>query len=268
MLQYLDIAVLLAALGVAVWLVHRRRSRAGLVGLSLFSIGYFGFYRDGCICAIGSVQNVAWAIFEPQYALPLTALVFFVAPVAVALAAGRAFCAGVCPHGALQDLVLIKPVKVPVWLEHALGIVPFLFLGAGAAFAATGSAFVICRLDPFIPIFRMSGPAPMVLLGLSFLALGLFVGRPYCRFLCPYGALLRMAAMLSNLRVRVTPDTCTQCALCRHSCPYGAMCEPSEGVPPANALAAERRRLGILILILPVLIVAGAWAGSSVRSCR
>src|SRR5215510_15844713 len=31
------------------------------------------------------------------------------------------FCAGVCPHGALQDLLLIKPLKVPAWLQHALG---------------------------------------------------------------------------------------------------------------------------------------------------
>jgi hypothetical protein len=37
-MQYVDVAVLLGGLGVATWLVYRRRSRAGLVGLSMFSL--------------------------------------------------------------------------------------------------------------------------------------------------------------------------------------------------------------------------------------
>src|SRR5512138_766416 len=43
LLQYLDIAVLTACLGVATWMVYRQRSRKGLIGLSIFSIAYFGF---------------------------------------------------------------------------------------------------------------------------------------------------------------------------------------------------------------------------------
>ena len=54
----------------------------------------------------------------------LTVIAFFAAPLLVALFAGRAFCAGVCPHGALRDLLLVKPIKVPAWLEHALGVLP------------------------------------------------------------------------------------------------------------------------------------------------
>jgi polyferredoxin len=260
-LQYFDVLVLLVALGLACHLILRKRSRAGVVGLSLFSLLYFGFYRQGCICAIGSVQNVALALFDRSYALPVTVLVFCLAPVVFSLVVGRAFCAAVCPHGALQDLVLLKPLRVPGWLEHALGVLPYLYLGAGVMFAATGSAFLICRYDPFVPLFRLSGSFLMLTTGAAFVVLGMFVGRPYCRFVCPYGALLRLGALVARWRVRVTPDFCTQCQLCEHSCPFGAMREPTAPAANPATQAADRRRLGWLLLLLPVLVAAGAWLG-------
>jgi ferredoxin len=260
-LQYADTGVLLAALATAVWLIYKKRSRSKLVWLSLFSLVYFGFYRKGCICPIGSPQNVVYGLFNPEYAVPVTVLIFCFAPIVTALFAGRAFCAGVCPQGALQDFVLIKPVKVPAWLEQALSVVPFIFLGAGLIYAGTGTGFVICRYDPFVPFFRLSGSSFILTVGAAFLLLGMFVGRPYCRFLCPYGGLLRLASLASKWRVRVTPDTCTQCRLCEQSCPFGAMREPASPANPA-LLGAARRRLGWLLALLPVLVVAGAWAGS------
>lgn len=261
-LQYLDFAVLAAALGVATWLIYRKRSRKGLIGLSIFSVLYFGFYRKGCICAIGSVQNVALALFDPGYAVPLVAVGFFVLPLAFALFGGRAFCAGVCPHGALQDLVLLRPTKLPGWLEQGLSILPFIYLGAGVLFAATGSLFLICQYDPFIPIFRMSGRTLMVLTGAALLLLGVFVGRPYCRFLCPYGALLKIASTVARFRVRVTPDYCTQCRLCEASCPFGAMREPHAVKPEASELSLSRRRLALLLVLAPLLIGGLGWVGS------
>lgn len=262
--EYVDLGVLLGALGLATWLVHRRRSRRGLAVLSVFSLVYFGFLRHGCVCPIGAPQNVAYGLFTPEYTLPLTVLLFFLAPLVVALFAGRAFCAAVCPHGALQDLVLWRPVKVPLWVEQGLAPLPYLFLGGGLLLAATGVGFLICRWDPFVPLFRMSGSFLMLSVGGGLVVASLFIGRPFCRFLCPYGALLRLASLGSRWRVRITPTTCTQCRLCEHSCPFGAIREPlALPVSPA-ALAPERRRLGGLLVALPVLVALGAWVGTRV----
>ena len=262
-LSYLDTGVLLACLGVALYFIYRQRSRRGLFWLSLFSLAYFGFWRKGCICPIGAPQNVVYALFNPGYSVPLTVLIFCFAPLVVALFAGRAFCAGVCPQGALQDLVLIKPLKVPSWLEHALGLVPFLFLGFGLAFAATGTGFPICRYDPLVPVFRLSGSFFIMSAAVIVLLLGMFVGRPYCRFLCPYGALLRLASLLSKWRVRVTPDYCTQCRLCETACPFNVIREPTPPDAP-QTLAPDRRRLGGLLALLPVLIAAGVGLGAAI----
>jgi ferredoxin len=161
----------------------------------------------------------------------------------------------------LQDLVLLKPVKVPAWLEQALSILPYIYLGAGVLFAATGSTFLICQYDPFVPIFRLSGRTVMVLAGAALLLLGVFVGRPYCRFLCPYGALLKLGAMAAKWRVRVTPDYCTQCRLCEASCPFGAMREPTSGKPEAKMLGKDRRRLALLFVLVPALMAGSGWVG-------
>ena len=57
LLQYLDVAVLAASLGLASWLVYKQRSRKGLIALSISSLLYFGFWRKGCVCAIGSCRT-------------------------------------------------------------------------------------------------------------------------------------------------------------------------------------------------------------------
>jgi NosR/NirI family transcriptional regulator, nitrous oxide reductase regulator len=264
--EYIDTAVLLVALGLGSWFILKRRSRRAVLGLSMFALLYFGFFRLGCVCAIGSVQNVTLALFDSGYVLPLTVLLFFVAPLVTALFFGRTFCAAVCPHGALQDLVLVKPITVPRWLEAGLGVIPYLFLGLGVLFAATGSAFIICRYDPFVPLFRFSGGLTMLLAGGGFVLASMFIGRPYCRFLCPYGVLLKFAARVSRWRVRITPDICTQCRLCEQSCPFGAIREPATPRLSKAELHTERRRFLVLLALLPILVGGAGWLGVQVSA--
>ena len=110
---WIDLAVLVATLVGAAYFALRLRSRRHLWLLAIFSVGYFGFYRHGCICPVGATQNVALALAHRGYTLPLGVGVFFLLPLITALVAGRAFCAGVCPLGAAQEVVLLRPVRVP-----------------------------------------------------------------------------------------------------------------------------------------------------------
>ena len=174
---------------------------------------------------------------------------------------GRAFCGGVCPLGAIQDVVAFRPIQVPTWLAGALSLLAHVYLALAVLLAATGSAFLICRYDPFVAMFRLSGQVSMLVLGGCMLLIGVFVARPYCRFLCPYGVLLGWASKLSWKRVTITPDECIQCRLCEDACPFGAILE-------ANVSAAPRPRregkllLAALILASPVLMAAGGFLAS------
>mgnify|MGYP005848920579 FL=1 len=242
--QYVDLAVLTAALGVAAWLVHKRRWRRGVFALTIFSLLYFGFWRKGCVCSIGALQNVALAATDSTYALPWVVAGFFVLPLLFALFYGRVFCAGVCPLGAIQDLVLWKPVQVPPWLEHSLSLFAYMFLGLGVLLATAGGEFAICRYDPFVGFFRLSAPGQMVFLGALLLAVGMFVGRPYCRFICPYSVPLKLLSMFSRRRVTISPADCIDCRLCEISCPFGAIRYPA---PPRTHNESSPRRHAALV---------------------
>ena len=262
--EYLDVAVLAAALSLASYLVLKRRSRRALFLLMIFSLCYFGFWRKGCICSIGAIQNFSLSIFDNNYALAVTTILFLILPLIFTLFFGRTFCAGVCPLGAIQDLVVLHSVKVPPWLESGLRLFAYIYLAAAILFAATGSAFIICRYDPFISFFRLSGHLNILILGCCFLSVGMFVGRPYCRFLCPYGIILRQLSRLSKWKVAITPDECIKCRLCEDSCPFGAITKPTVEWPQIG-YNKSKRLLALLILLLPVLIFLGGWGGASLN---
>ncbi|HUT91849.1 MAG TPA: 4Fe-4S binding protein [Thermoguttaceae bacterium] len=259
--EYLDVAALLVALSLASLFALKTRSRRGLFLLAVASLVWFGFWRKGCVCAIGSIQNVALAIGDPTYQIPLAAVVFFALPLVFTLFFGRTFCAAVCPLGAVQEVVAVRPVKVPAWLEHTLGLLAYVYLGAAVVFAATGTAFVICRYDLFVGFFRLGAGVNMLILGGCFLVIGLFVGRPYCRFLCPYGAILGLLSKVSKRRVEIPPEECVRCKLCEEVCPYGAIREPTVD-QPAGRRRRGRWRLAGLIVLLPLLAASGGWLGS------
>jgi polyferredoxin len=240
---------------VALWL----RSRRAMLLLSIASITYFGFYRQGCVCPVGSIQNVAMAAFG-DYALPWVVGVFFLMPLLFTLRYGRVFCAGVCPLGAIQDLVVWRTVQVPVWLESALGLIAWAYLGLAVLLAATGCDFVICRYDPFVGLFRFSATPQMLMLGATLLIGGMFVGRIYCRVFCPYGVLLRWLSPLAKRRVSISPSHCVDCRLCEQSCPFGAIRQPIRATVTAPS-PQDRRRLAIALLLIPAFVVVAAVLG-------
>ncbi|MCX5776353.1 MAG: 4Fe-4S binding protein [Candidatus Firestonebacteria bacterium] len=230
-LSYLDIVVLLGAILLSAWASLKKRSRSVIVIISLFSLAYFGFYKEGCICPIGSIQNVAAALANPGYYLPVSVILIFSLPLIAALFFGRAYCGGACPHGALQDLLLIKEISLPKGLDRSLSVGAYLYLGLAVLFAVNDSGFLICRFDPFVPFFRHTGPFYMFVTGGVFILLSTFIGRPYCRFLCPYSALLKPLSLVSKNKVTITPKECIVCNLCAASCPYGAINEPAAKAP-------------------------------------
>lgn len=260
-LEYVDIFVLAAALFLATYFAHKQRSRRNIFLLMVFALAYFGFYRKGCVCSIGAIQNVGFALFNPAYIIPVSVIIFFALPLVFALFYGRTFCAAVCPIGAIQDAVVLKPVKVPEWLTSLLGIIPYLYLGLGVLFAATGAGFIICRYDPFIGFFRFGADFNMIILGLSLLLLGTIVARPYCRYLCPLGVLLSWMSRLSRRHVRITPDECNNCRLCEESCPFGAIRKADSDAPPAGK-EKDVKRLAVVLVLLPVVVFGSGWMGS------
>jgi len=162
------------------------------------------------------------------------ATVLFLVFVVIALVARKSFCSWLCPVGFVSDLLArfgrwafgrnFRPWK---WLDVPLRGLKYLLL----AFFA----WAIVQMTPdavrgFIesPYYRMSD----VKMGMFFAHLGgvgagvlglLLVGSVlvkgfWCRYLCPYGALLGLVSWASPLKVRRDPVSCIDCKLCDKAC--------------------------------------------------
>lgn len=260
--EYISLILLFITLSISAYLTLKKRNRKAIFCLMIFSMLYFGFFRKGCICSIGSIGNVVLSAFSSDYAIPLVALAFFLLPLIFTMFFGRVFCSAVCPLGAIQDLVLLKPLSVPRWLENALRIFAYLYLALAVLFAATGAAFIICRYDPFIAVFRLGGNLNIVIFGICLLLIGVFIGRPYCRFLCPYSAILRQFSRISRKKVSITPNDCVKCSLCENACPFGAIDKPTQPWPDGSYIK-DKKLLALLIVLAPVLIFICGWLLSS-----
>ena len=92
---------------------------------------------------------------------------------------------------------------------------------SGAVFGRCGPSVAVEPLasDGTIPVDLGQGALAVQL---AFVGVGTFYARPYCRWFCPYGALVSLASRFSWKYVRVTPDRELDCGLCpdhmQHSC--------------------------------------------------
>jgi ferredoxin len=261
---YLALLLLLVALIFSAHSLLLKRSRSRIQITGLLCLAWFGYVFKGCVCSIGSIQNIFAAIFVKGFPLALHLVAVFFLPLIFALFFGRIFCGSACPFGVLQDLVIFKPQKVPRILDRCLRLIPFAFLGLAIWFAASGMGFLICQYDPFVGIFRGDGPAAMLVAGAILLLLGTVIARPYCRYLCPYSVLLSATSLITWKRVQVYKETCVNCSLCTASCPVDAIIPGNDPSSP-NAYAETHEqatgRLKWLVALSPALIALGMFTG-------
>lgn len=138
---------------------------------------------------------------------------------AVVLLSGRVFCGQICPVGAVQELLFMIPVK-----KISLGnnnfpktVRAFLFivLAAGvilsvnvAEYAGTSYFFGLLFYSAGFFIFSL------------FLIISVFLYRPFCMFVCPYGLIFSLIGIFSRNKIMRT-DSCINCGKCERACPSG-----------------------------------------------
>lgn len=259
-MEYVDVGVLLTMLSLAAYFSLKVVSRKAIFILSIFAVGYFGFYREGCVCSIGAIQNVAMGLGGNGYTVPLLVMVIFLAPLIFSLFFGRVYCASVCPLGAMQEMVIIRPIRIPTGVKHFLGLIPYAYFGVSVLLAYVGADFVICRFDPYVGFWRFGANFGMFMFGAAILAIGTVVARPYCRFLCPYSILLKWTAFFSKWHLKTTPTECIQCRLCEDSCPFDHLRKPTVE-KEAEPRTAAIRRIAVLGLSAPLIVATGVSLG-------
>ena len=253
------VLVLCVFLAAGAYCFYKWRSRKAMLAYSLAGLAVFGFLFASCPCPVGMFQNIAQGIAEGSYIQP-GVLLLCARPLAASLFLGRVFCGGACPLGAIQELLHWKSVFVPRPLDRILRMVPVLLLLLFSVCAIFGIGFPLCYFEPYLPIFLLDFASPFAILSAAFLIAGLFISRPFCRYVCPYGVLLRFFSMFSLLKPRITTQECVNCRLCEQGCPNGAV------LPPENAGNAPQhrtgsRRISMLVACIPFALAAGGLFG-------
>ncbi len=154
----------------------------------------------------------------------------------VSLLLKKAFCSWLCPVGAIAEYlarlshkVLRRRVKLPAWLDWPLQSLKYLLLlfFVNAIFFMMSAEQVAGFLDqPYNKVsdikmlYFFTHPSPTTVWVLGILTLLSFI-VPYfwCRYLCPYGALLGLVSLASPVKVVRTPSACTSCRQCAAVCP-------------------------------------------------
>ena len=208
----LTAAFLLGGLALLLLGLHRFRPL-----FLLLSVVVLGFVMGGFLCPTAAVQNVLLKGVSGY-------LVLFSLPVLAALLVGRLFCGYVCPFGALQELLHVRrwAWKIPDRVWQALNPLRYALLLFLVVRVLLTHTVILQDFSPFKPLFAFGGTPATIAFTAAFAILSVFTFRPFCRTLCPYGALLSLLSRVSLFRLQAG-EGCSSCGLCTRACPAGVM---------------------------------------------
>ncbi len=205
-----------------------------LPGLNCYSCpGALGACPIGSLQAVLSDRNYSFTFYVTGFLLLAGTL------------AGRFVCGWLCPFGLVQDLINKIPFpkklkklpgdKVLSYLKYVIlvGFVIILPLTV-LDIVGQGSPWFCKYICPSGTLFAgipliASNPPLRAALGWLFtwkmailvllIVLSVIVYRPFCRYLCPLGAIYGLFNPIALYRFKVSEDKCTKCGVCRSTCP-------------------------------------------------
>lgn len=191
-------------------------------------------------CPIGSLQAVCGSI---NYTFSLYVIGFLML---FGTLMGRLICGWLCPFGLIQELLHKIPLpklrtgQKTSNLKYLKYVILLVFVFILPAFWVNGAGIGDPAFCKYIcPAGTLEGGIPLVLLNetlrsaLGFLFIwklallvitiifSILIFRPFCRFICPLGAIYAVFNAISLYRLEVDADRCTRCGTCLKTCKMG-----------------------------------------------
>ncbi len=147
----------------------------------------------------------------------------------------RGVCAWICPIGLISNLTEIARrymgtlKKVPQWLDMVLKSIKYAAMSFFVYFIfikmdlSQAEGF---RISPYnivadarmLKFFTAPSTATVIVI-LAILVFSLFLKNFWCRYLCPYGALIGLFSALGPIHIKRDEKKCAHCAICEERCP-------------------------------------------------
>jgi len=149
----------------------------------------------------------------------------------LAILFGPVFCGWVCPLGTIQEWVAKWGKKlfrrrynhfVPARVDNILRYARYLVLAWVVYVTATSGTLIFADYDPYFALFNFWSSevavGGLIILALT-LVLSLFVERPWCKYACPYGAVLGITNLFRIFKIKRAESTCKADGACSIMCP-------------------------------------------------
>lgn len=190
---------------------------------------------------ISSLMSVYYFLLtgEIHYAHP-AGFFIFIAIVIVSFLVGKSFCSWICPIGFLSEMIgdfgekiwiklFKKRVKLPNIIDYPLRSLKYLLLGFfiyAIFFSMTVSALRAFLDSPYnlaadikmYYFFAKISWFSLIVISILFV-LSIFIRNFWCRYLCPYGAMLGLIGLFSPAKIKRDTKSCIDCGLCAKACP-------------------------------------------------
>ncbi len=185
------------------------------------------------ICPFGGVETLYQLFSLGTFIQKVHAgsVVLMVIMLVLAVLFGPVFCGWVCPLGSIQEWIGRLGRKllgrrynhvIPERLDRVLRWFRYVVLFWVLYMTYRSGTLLFTNIDPYHALFNFwtteAAPASLVILGVTLL-LSLAVARPWCRYACPYGALLGLSNKIRIFGIRRQPATCISCRKCDKACP-------------------------------------------------
>ena len=216
------------------------------------------------LCPMGGVATLYKVVADGTFIHRIrpSAIILLLGTVVLALVFRRAFCGWICPLGAMQELFATLGRRLH-WrrpthdnkIDGSLRWVKYLLLFVILFFTYRTGELVFSPYDPWASYAHLTAGwgeiSEEFLIGtiILFAALlgSMFIDRPFCRYLCPLGALLGAISKVGAARVVRNEDTCTHCQRCDQACPVDIKVESMLQVRTTECLSC-----GECIAVCPV----------------
>jgi len=185
---------------------------------------------------IASLMNLkAWILSGELPRIHPAGVFILLAFILVSFLFRKSFCSWLCPVGTISETlwgigqkIFGRNFLLPKWMDIGLRGIKYLLLGLFVyAIASMSVAAIRQFLDgPYgivadvkmLNFFRQLSATTAIVVSILII-LSLFVKNFWCRYLCPYGAMLGLFSWMSPVRVRRDQKTCTNCGKCARVCP-------------------------------------------------